>query len=132
MDSFAKHKPELTIRFLADVNIEKPIVDYLTGKGYDVKWIPDYDCAMPDEDLLKRANDDRRLLLTNDKDFGDLVFLQKKLSSGVVLLRVKGQNTELKVSLIKSLLENRSDKLMNHFTVVTRKKIRIFPMEDIT
>jgi predicted nuclease of predicted toxin-antitoxin system len=120
-----------TISFLADVNIEKPIVDYLVGRGYDVKWVPDYDCEMSDEALLTIANDDRRLLLTNDKDFGELIYLQKKLSSGVVLLRVKGQDVELKVALIMKLLDNHRDKLMNQFTVITKKKIRIYPMEDI-
>jgi predicted nuclease of predicted toxin-antitoxin system len=132
LGSSAKHgRPELPIKFLADVNVEKPIVDFLAEKGYDIKWIQDYDCAMSDEALLQTANDEKRLLLTNDKDFGELVFLQKKLSSGVVLIRVKGQDTALKVSLVKKLLECRSDRLRNHFTVITRKKIRMFPMEDI-
>ena len=120
-----------TIRLLADVNIEKPIVDYLVKKGYDVRWIPNYDCKMSDGNLLKMANDERRLLLTNDKDFGELVFLQKKLLLGVVLFRVKGQDVVLKVKLIKKLMENHGDKLMNHFTVINENKVRIYPMEDI-
>ena len=44
------------IKFLADVNVEKPLVDYLLKQGYDVKWAADYDCEMPDENLLQMAN----------------------------------------------------------------------------
>ena len=44
-----------TIKFIADVNVEKAIVDYLADVGYDIKWIPDYNCKMLDEDLLNLA-----------------------------------------------------------------------------
>ena len=39
------------IKFIADVNIEKVIVDLLLENGYNVKWIPDYDCEMLDAGL---------------------------------------------------------------------------------
>ncbi len=119
------------LRFIADVNIERTIVDYLTENGYDVKWIPDYNCEILDEDLLNLANVEKRILITNDKDFGELIFLQKSLSTGIILLRIKGQRAEDKVELIKKLLNNYSDKLLNHFTVITRKKIRIISMEEM-
>jgi predicted nuclease of predicted toxin-antitoxin system len=61
------------LKFIADVNIEKLIVDYLKENGYDVKWIPDYNCEILDEDLLKLANLEKRILITNDKDFGCVV-----------------------------------------------------------
>ncbi|MEK6699750.1 MAG: DUF5615 family PIN-like protein [Nitrospirota bacterium] len=119
------------IKFIADVNVEKPIVDYLSENGYDIKWIPDYNCEILDEDLLSLANNEKRILITNDKDFGELTFLQKKLSAGIILFRVKGQSSQDKVKLIKKVLGNYGDKLFNHFTVITKKKIRIAPMEDI-
>lgn len=120
-----------TIRFLADVNVEKAIVDFLLENEYDVRWIPDYDCEMLDEDLLNLANAEKRILITNDKDFGELTFLQKRISAGIILLRVRGQKAKDKVKLIKKLLQNYSDKVLNHFIVITKKKIRIIPMEDI-
>lgn len=58
------------IKFLADVNIEKRIVEYLLEHNYDVKWIPDFDCEMLDEELLSMASREGRILITNDKDFG--------------------------------------------------------------
>ena len=105
------------IRFLADVNIEKGIVDYLSQNGYDIKWITDFNCEISDEDLLKMANDEKRVLITNDKDFGELTFLQKQSSAGIILLRIKGQNTTEKVGLIQKLMMNYREKIENHFVL---------------
>lgn len=79
------------LKFVADVNLEKPIVDWLLQSGYDVKWIPDYDRTMTDEKLLQFATSEGRILVTNDKDFGEMTFRQKKLSTGIILFRIKGQ-----------------------------------------
>jgi predicted nuclease of predicted toxin-antitoxin system len=118
------------IKFLADVNVEKPIVDYLLKQGYDIKWVPDYNCEMPDEDLLQLANQEKRIFITNDKDFGDLIFLQKKVSAGTILFRVKGQKSQEKIKLMKKLLMGYRDKLLNHYVVITKAKIRIVPLGD--
>lgn len=119
------------IKFIADVNIEKPIIDYLSENSYDIKWIPDYNCEIPDEELLKLANKEKRILITNDKDFGEIVFLQKRLSAGVILLRIKEQRTEDKVLLIEKLLQDYSDKILKHFIVITKEKFRFIDMEGI-
>jgi len=121
----------IEIKFLADVNIEKPIVDYLSKQGYDIKWIPEYDSEMLDEDLLKMANKEKRTLITNDKNFGELIFLQKKLPTGTILFRVKGQRSQEKIRLMKKLLLKYRNKLLHHFIVITKNRIRIIPMEDI-
>lgn len=121
----------VSIKFLADVNIEKEVVDDLARLGYDVKWIPEYDCETLDEDLLRIADTEQRILITNDKDFGELVFLQRKLSTGEILIRVKGQRTRDKVKLMRKLLERFGNKLSNHFIVATKNKFRFIPMEGV-
>ncbi len=118
------------IKFIADVNVEKPIIDYLKKEGYDVKWIPDYNCEILDEDLLDMAKDEGRILITNGKDFGEIIFLQKRLSIGILLIRIKGQRVEVKLKLIKKLFQNYKNKLLNNFVIVTDKKIRFIPLED--
>jgi predicted nuclease of predicted toxin-antitoxin system len=75
------------------------------------------------------ANIENRIIITNDKDFGELIYLQKKISTGIILFRVKEQRVEDKVNLIKYLLENFNEKILNHFIVITEEKIRIIPME---
>ena len=81
------------------------------------------------EDLLHLANIENRIIITNDKDFVELIYLQKKISAGIILFRVREQRAEDKVNLIKYLLENFSEKILNHFIVITGEKIRINPME---
>ena len=120
--------PLIEIKFLADVNMEKPLVDYLSGQGYDIKWVPDYNCEMADEDLLKLANEEKRILITNDKDFGELIFLQRRLSYGTILFRVKGRNSQEKVKLMKKVLMGHRDAILNHYIVMTKAKIRIIPL----
>jgi predicted nuclease of predicted toxin-antitoxin system len=66
------------IKFIADVNVEKPIVEYLSKQGYDIKWIPDINCEMTDDELLELANKEKRILITNDKDFGELIKSHKR------------------------------------------------------
>jgi predicted nuclease of predicted toxin-antitoxin system len=118
------------IRFLADVNVEKPVVDYLLKEGYDIEWIPDIEIGMSDEGLLQIANREKRILITNDKDFGELIFLQKRLTSGIILIRAKGLRSREKVRLMKKLLMGYREKLLNHFVVLTKNKIRVIPVGD--
>jgi|SRR5208283_3845253 len=117
------------LKFVADVNIEKAIVDLLREKGFDIKWVTEFNPAMNDPALLRMATAQKRILLTNDKDFGEMVFLQKKLSHGTILLRVKGQQSNLKVRLVGRLIERHGDKLAGHFVVVTKDKFRFIPLE---
>ena len=65
------------IKFIADVNVEKTLVDYLAKQDYDIKWVPDYNGEMHNEELFQLTNEEKRILITNDKDFGDLIFCRK-------------------------------------------------------
>jgi len=60
-----------------------------------------------------------------------LFFLQKKLSVGTILFRVKGQKSQEKIKLMKKLLMGYRDQLLNHYVVITRLKIRIIPLGDM-
>jgi len=112
------------LKFLADVNIEKPIVGYLNDNGYDVLWIPDFDCRMNDNELLDLANRENRILITNDKDFGEIIFLQKRISEGVILFRVKGQDVDKKIRGLDRILQMYKNNIPDHFIVISDKKIR--------
>ena len=81
--------------------------------------------------VCEAANNEERIILTNDKDFGEIVFLQKMASRGIVLFRVKGQDASIKISLIEKLLNKHSDKIINHFVVITKEKFRCISMEGI-
>jgi len=63
------------MKFLADENVEKQIVDWLRKNGFDVLFVTEFAKSATDDELLEKAKRDSRILLTNDKDFGELVFL---------------------------------------------------------
>jgi predicted nuclease of predicted toxin-antitoxin system len=120
------------LKFLADVNIEKRIVDFLRGQGYDVLWIPDYNCHLDDASLLKMAFDEHRIIVTNDKDFGELNFLQRKPSAGIILFRIDEQNVRIKITILKNMLLRYPEKFSNHFVVIARNRIRFKPLEKVS
>ena len=117
------------LKFLADVKIEKPIVIFLIDKGFDIIWIPDFDCHMSDSELLELANKEDRILITNDKDFGELVFLQKKITAGIILFRIKGQKVEEKIKRLNKILNLYRSKIFSNFTVITESKTRFTSLE---
>jgi len=67
----------------------------------------------------------------NDKDFGELVFLQKRIPAGVILFRVKGQRVDDKIIVLRELMQKYRHRLLTHFVVLTERKIRIIPLEEL-
>jgi len=118
------------IKFIADVNVEKSIVDYLKYEGFDIMWIPDYNCMMKDEELLRLANKERRVLITNDKDFGNLVFFKNLISSGIILFHAKEHNVEWKEKILKKVIDDFGEKVCSSFIVIGKDKVRIKPLVE--
>jgi len=119
------------LTFLADVNIEKLIIDELRNMGYDIKWIAEENCRLEDTEIVEIACKENRILLTNDKDFGEIVFRQKLVSSGIILFRIKGQNVTKKLKLLKKLLTFYKNKIEKHFIVITINKFRFIYIGDV-
>ena len=94
-------------------------------KSYDILSISEDSPSIPDEEVLSIANSQNRILLTSDKDFGELVFRLKLLSSGIILLRVPQLTNEEKAILTLSCINQFSDKLQSSFCVIAPNKIRI-------
>lgn len=122
-----KNQMVVDMKFLADVNVEKQIIDYLKKSGYNILWVPDLDCRMIDEKILEVANKEKRILITNDKDFGDIIFRQKHISTGIILIHIKDQNTQHKLRLLQKLLLAYG--IYGNFVVLTEKKVRIISTE---
>ncbi len=115
----------MSLRFLADVNIEKQLIDFLRNSGYNVKCISEIDCQMEDEELLSLSNREKRIILTNDKDFGELIFYQQKATSGIILIRIKGQVVHEKLKMLKELLKNHKEDIKGNLILISKNKIRI-------
>ncbi|MCD6219920.1 DUF5615 family PIN-like protein [Candidatus Calescamantes bacterium] len=113
------------MKFLADENIEKPVVEYFRGEGHDVLWIAEIQKAITDEEVLSITRREKRILLTNDKDFGELIFLQKKVTSGIVLLRFKTEDALSKVMVLRKVLSTYIDKLPGGISTSLRAKTEL-------
>ena len=84
------------MRWLADECVDAGVVDRLCDAGHDVLYVAEMAAGESDVRILERAQTDDRLLLTEDKDFGDLVFRSGQAIPGLVLLRLEPQQAALK------------------------------------
>jgi predicted nuclease of predicted toxin-antitoxin system len=116
------------MRFLADENFPRPALEALRKAGWEVFSIAEECPGIPDEEVAALCADQQGILLTFDKDFGELVF-RRGLSagSGVVLFRITPESLEEAADVALALLEARPD-LRGSFCVVTRDRIRVRPM----
>lgn len=109
------------MKILADESVEGEIVARLRSKGLDVAYVPETSAGIRDDEVLARANAENRILLTEDKDFGDLAFFYGNRSSGIVLLRAHGAGTDAKTGAVAEVLEAYEVELTEdppHFVVV--------------
>ncbi len=113
------------MNLLADEGVDKPIVDLLRSNGFDVIYILETNQGADDGFILTMANDDERILLTQDKDFGELVFRLKNAHYGVILIRLEGYRPALKAKIVLNMLLKHKDELINSFTVIQPNAIRI-------
>jgi len=114
------------LNLLADEGVDRQIVNRLRREGHDILYIAEMEPGMPDEAVLESANRESRLLLTADEDFGELVFRQGWVSSGVILIRLAGLTSEYKARMVTSTLEERAAELApGTFTVVAPGSVRI-------
>ena len=118
-----------TLSFLADVNVEKTIIDFLRQLDYLVQSVAEINTAMLDEDILNYAQRNNFILITNDKDFGEFVFRQKKMTKEIILFRFENQKAIEKITAIQFVLENHQDKITNYFVVLSPNKVRFIPLE---
>jgi predicted nuclease of predicted toxin-antitoxin system len=80
--------------------------------------------------VLDLANRETVLLLTADKDFGELVFRQHRLASGVVLVRLAGLSSARKAEIVVSVIDEHAAELPNAFAVITPGIFRIRRMSE--
>ncbi|MFH0765630.1 MAG: DUF5615 family PIN-like protein [Calditrichota bacterium] len=113
------------MNLLADENIDQPIVDELRKEGHDVVYVLEMAPGISDDEVIALTQDEQRLLLTSDKDFGEMIFRQKKVCAGVILLRLAGLSPKFKARIITALIRERADEFFGNFAVVAPGRVRI-------
>lgn len=113
------------LKFLADESLGLKVAKNIANLGIDITAIGEIARGANDAEVLTKSVEEQRILITTDKDFGYLVFKEKLLSYGVILLRLKEESVVNLTYHINKLLKRYSSKLKGNFTVVTEEKIRV-------
>jgi predicted nuclease of predicted toxin-antitoxin system len=114
------------MNLLADESVDRQIVERLRQDGHEVLYVAEMEPGIPDDVVLERANEKSALLVTADKDFGELVFRDKRLTTdGVILLRLAGLPAERKAGIISDAFREQGAEFKNHFSVISSGRIRI-------
>lgn len=116
------------MRFLFDESADARLAPWLRSLGHDVSLIAaDHPASLKDQAVLAIAKRENRILITDDRDFGELIFARKQPHSGVIYLRL-GEYADLatKQERIADVLEQFPD-ASHQFLVVTPRHIRIRP-----
>ena len=92
------------MKLIADEGVDKPIVDAFRNHGFDVLYILEEQRSADDDFILALSNSLNAVLLTQDKDFGELVFRLKRAYNGVVLIRLQGYTPEAKAFFVLDYL----------------------------
>jgi predicted nuclease of predicted toxin-antitoxin system len=116
------------LKFLADECCDAGLVDSLRASGHDVTYVTEQFVGSSDDEVLLKAFNEGRILLTEDKDFGELAYRLRKPSAGIVLIRIDIKDRHLKWPRLKGLIENYKERLPAHFVVVHANKYRFRPL----
>jgi predicted nuclease of predicted toxin-antitoxin system len=114
--------------FLADECCDALVVRTLRELGHDVTYVAELAPGLTDTDVLAQSVSEERILLTEDRDFGELVFKRQAMAHGIVLLRILPEDRQQKPTRITALVEDHQDELQGSIVIVTLNTIRIRPL----
>ena len=113
------------MRLLANENFPLDAVEALREAGHDVAWIREDAHGMADDKILLRAQEENRIVVTFDKDFGELAFRSKLPSqSGVILFRITPRSPQYVAQVALQALASREN-WTGHFSVIEDNRIRM-------
>lgn len=98
---------------------------WLERIGHDVRSVYDEIPGADDLAVIDLARREDRILVTNDKGFGDKVFREGRLHSGVLLLRLGDERPQNKIAALERVLRAYGEHLVGRFAVVTDQSVRI-------
>jgi predicted nuclease of predicted toxin-antitoxin system len=113
------------MNFLADESVDRQIVEKLRYNGHNVLYILEIAPGISDEEVLSLSSKEGNLLITADKDFGEIIFRQKRFTFGIILLRLAGLPPDDKAVIVSTAVSNYGIDFKDSFTVITQRSVRI-------
>jgi predicted nuclease of predicted toxin-antitoxin system len=118
------------MRILANENVTRTVIEGLRANGHDVLSVKESLRGEKDDAILARAQAEKRVALTHDKDFGELAFrIGLPAECGVILMRLAGTDRDADNNRALEAIASRSD-WEGHFSVITMDRIRMRPLRS--
>jgi predicted nuclease of predicted toxin-antitoxin system len=112
------------MRFIVDECTGPAAAQWLRVQQHDVFSVYEEGRGMDDDEIIQKAFAENRILITNDKDFGEKIYRQDWSHRGVVLLRLDDERAVIKIDALRRLLAGYADRLADHYVVVTETRVR--------
>ena len=116
------------MNLLADENLHSHIVHWLRRQGHDVLWATESLLSKPDHVLLSTAEEQARIVVTSDLDFGELIFNQGLNSHGVILLRLEKLLLSERITRLEVIWPIIEANPSGSFIVITPQRVRVRPL----
>ena len=120
----------MTPLFCVDESTGQAVADHLRAQGYDVWSVIESSPGMSDTDIIQQAYNEKRLIVSNDKDFGELIFRKRFPVVGSILLRLIDESPSNKVRVVKAVLDRWSNSLEGYYITATEYTIRRRKLPD--
>jgi len=117
------------MRFLADENVSRLVVERLQAAGIDVITVGATHSGASDGDVLAMATREHRVLITEDQDFGELIVRQRLGVDGIVLLELDRLSSTAEADRVVAVIMGNQDKLAGNLLVIEPGRIRVRPLK---
>jgi len=116
------------MRFLVDECTGPAVAHWLRAQKHEVFSVYEEARGMEDDEVITKAFAENWILITNDKDFGEKIYRERRPHKGVVLLRLEDERAENKIAILQRLLKGYAERLTDQFVVVTERQFRFTRM----
>jgi predicted nuclease of predicted toxin-antitoxin system len=116
------------MRFLADENVSRLVIERLRAGGFEVISVGETQSGAPDKIVLETADAEGCILITEDRDFGELVIRQRHLLRGMILLELDHLSNAAEADAVAEVVSAHEDKLLGNLVVIEPGRIRVRPL----
>jgi len=107
------------MQFLVDENVRKEVRDFLKTKGHDVLSLP---AGLEDEKIAQIAKETKRIILTHDQHFGDILLYPPKEYSGIIRIKIHPPNAETIIKALENLFQKLSPQQIDKKLIILEKE----------
>jgi predicted nuclease of predicted toxin-antitoxin system len=116
------------MRFLADENVSRLVIERLRNGGHDVSSVAETRSGAPDVDVLNAAEADGRILVTEDRDLGEMVVRQRLGIRGLILLELDRLSNAMEADTVAAVVSAQEDMLFGNLVVIEPGRVRLRPL----